>query len=243
MPSRPATSSSGPAVAGFADRHRDLRSRPCRAARPARRRRWRRPRGPGRSPAVVIPASASAVIMPGTSVLKPWRPPAPKTTVFAPPTCGDQRLGLVQQRQHGPLERHGQRQPGPVRRRASPAGRAGRPRRTRSPRTPSSCRPRAGVGGAVQHRRQRVSDRRAEHGRPRWRGDDQVPFFAMFLSLSVPTAELAGAVGELGQARSWVDGDEVQSSCALGRVQHRVDGREPGRVDRAGRQAVCRYVL
>src|ERR1700745_218199 len=41
---------------------------------------------PGGRKAAVTPWAAMAAIMPGTSVLWPWRRPAAKTTVFAAPT-------------------------------------------------------------------------------------------------------------------------------------------------------------
>jgi hypothetical protein len=77
---------------------------------------------------------------------------------------GHQCLGPVQQRQHGALQRHGQRQPGPVR--AAPGQQAGQPGRVALDRqvTPAGQAERP-VGGQVQHRGQRVRDRRAEHGR------------------------------------------------------------------------------
>ena len=84
------------------------------------------------------------------------------------------RLGAVEQRQHRPLQRHGQRQPGPLTvaggdqggqpglvaldRRIAPVGQAER-----------------GVRGRVQHRRQGVLDRRSEHRGPAGVGHGQ-PF-------------------------------------------------------------------
>ena len=58
--------------------------------------------------------SRSAATAPGMSVLSPTRRPSSSiTTVLAAPARAARRVDLVEQRQHGPLQRHRQRQPAP----------------------------------------------------------------------------------------------------------------------------------
>jgi hypothetical protein len=71
---------------------------------------------------------------------------------------------LVQQREHRLLERHGERQPPPLP--PEPAQEAGQPVDVHLDGVVGPGQAERGVGSAVQQRRQRVADRRAEDSRP-----------------------------------------------------------------------------
>ena len=141
-----------------------------------------------------------------------------------------------------PLERHGQRQPAPGRRRA-PARNAGQPvRRRPGRRRSSSPGPSRGVPGPVQRRRQRVGDRVAQHGAPHAAPSAARPTVSQYSRSScLERQELLVVVGELGLAGLEVGG-HVEEPVAVGRVRRRLDRlvtRAP-RSARAAAPGACR---
>ena len=106
--------------------------------------------------------SVSAAAAPGTSVLCPLLRPPSRTTVFAAPACSALGRDLVEQRHHGALERHGQRQPAPGL--VEPVEERGEGALADLHRVVLPVQPQLGVGRPVQHRGQRVPDRAAEDG-------------------------------------------------------------------------------
>ncbi len=108
--------------------------------------------------------SRRAAATPGTSVLCPRRRPSREHHGVRAAGLPGPVADLVEQRHHGPLERHRQRQPAP---RLVQAGEERRQRRLRDvDGVVGPVEPELGVRRPVQRRRQRVRDRAAQHRAP-----------------------------------------------------------------------------
>ena len=158
------------------------------------------------------PASASARTMPYTSVFSPCAGPSREDHGVGAADLDGELGDGVEQRQHGPLERHGQRQARPLAvraRRSRP--RAAPPRRTRSPRSSSrSARaPRRRPGAGSGESEWAIGE--PEHRRPVIRR-----LSLLFrLNSASKLEELRLRVGELGDALLRVGRHEAQSQSPL----------------------------